>query len=226
VVTTKASVTALPLAVCANAAPVDLTAYVVTAPAGGTVTFTGAGVSGDSFDPAGTPGAFNIQVDYDFNGCLATTTLAVTVLDETDSACGGGGCNAVVIVPQTVPATCSVSNGQLTLDIQPPKPSPSADVIITITAISGINTGLWVTNHNNATFAGLAVGNYTYEVQYGDPSCMKTGFFSIDRSGTVGPLEIPDESIVPPFCAGTASGSITLNVPGEEGEIFEWSLND
>src|SRR5690606_31713995 len=115
---------------------------------------------------------------------------------------------------------------QLTLDIQPPKPSPSADVIITITAISGINTGLSVTNHNNATFAGLAVGNYTYEVQYGDPSCMKTGFFSIDRSGTVGPLEIPDESIVPPFCAGTASGSITLNVPGEEGEIFEWSLND
>src|SRR5690606_37487658 len=78
VVTTKASVTALPLAVCANAAPVDLTAYVVTAPAGGIVTFTGAGVSGDSFDPAGTPGAFNIQVDYDFNGCLATTTLAVT----------------------------------------------------------------------------------------------------------------------------------------------------
>src|SRR5690606_20290630 len=65
-------------------------------------------------------------------------------------------------------------------------------------------------------------GLYEYVIQYGDV-CTLPGFFSIDRSGTVGPASVIVQS--PPDCADAATGSVMIDVSGEEGNVLEWSLN-
>ncbi len=66
--------------ICENSAPVDLTTIVSANPGGGTFTFTGTGVSGNSFDPAGLGGSsVNIDVDYNLGQCNETGVLTLTI---------------------------------------------------------------------------------------------------------------------------------------------------
>src|SRR5690606_33595218 len=94
-------------------------------------------------------------------------------------------------------------------------------VVITVT---GITTPVQYskTIQNDSIFTHLPVGLYEYGIQYGDV-CTLPGFFSIDRSGTVGPASVIVQS--PPDCADAATGSVMIDVPGEEGNVLEWSLN-
>lgn len=223
-VTSAASLTTSNVNACETGASVNLLTLVSAAPAGGTFTFSGAGVSGSLFDPSGLTGTVNIAVDYDLNGCTDNGVIQVTVLAPTDPLCTSGNCADVVIVPRPEPATCTNSDGRLVMDINPFTPVVNnTGVKITIDGTS--TTGLHITRtiFNQNTFEALPVGAYSYTIEYGDPSCVKTGLFSIDQSGTVGTPVASD--VVSPVCAGSATGTLTLNVPGETGNILEWSLD-
>lgn len=219
-----ASITASNTSVCENGLSVDLLTLVSASPSGGTFTFTGAGVTGNVFDPSGQSGTVNINVDYDANGCTDNTTLQITILDPTSAGCVGGNCASVVIIPEPEPATCTNSDGRLVMNIQPFTPAVNnTGVTITISGTSSTGLPISRTIFNANVFDNLPVGQYDYSIEYGDPSCIKTGTFSIDQSGTVGtPVA---SGIQGPLCFGSATGSLTLDVPGETGNVLEWSLD-
>jgi gliding motility-associated-like protein len=196
---------------------------------GGTFTFAGAGVTGNRFNPSGSAGTVvAISVTYTLAGCPnATGTINATVRLATDPLCSGGGtgtCATVVIVPKPSPATCTISNGKIVMSIKPFVPAVNnVGVQIDIKGISATNSTIARTNFNDSTFVNLPVGVYTYTIIYGDVACTKTGQVTIDQSGTVG---IPSASnIVSPKCFGQASGAVTISVPGETGNVLQWSLD-
>ncbi|MGC1240179.1 MAG: gliding motility-associated C-terminal domain-containing protein, partial [Chryseosolibacter sp.] len=223
-VTTTASIATTNVNACETGSSVNLLTLAAGVPAGGTFIFTGVGVSGSMFDPSGLSGTVNITVDYDFNGCTANGIIQVTVLAPGDPLCTGGNCADVVIIPLPEPATCTNSDGRLVMSINPFTPAVNnTGVKITIDGISSTGLPITRTIFNDDTFEALPVGSYTYSIEYGDPSCVKTGLFSIDQSGTVGTPVV--SNIISPVCAGSATGSLTLDVPGETGNILEWSLD-
>ncbi|MDQ2657762.1 MAG: gliding motility-associated C-terminal domain-containing protein [Bacteroidota bacterium] len=223
-VTSTASIAVTNKNACQNGGLVNLLTLVTPTPSGGTFTFSGAGVSGNMFDPSGQSGVVNVNVTYDFNGCTDSDVIQVTVLAPTDPMCIGGNCATVVIVPKPEPATCTNSDGRMVMSIKPFTPAVNnTGVKISIDGISSTGLAITRTNFNDSVFNLLPVGNYNYTIEYGDPSCIKTGIFSIDQSGTVGTPVV--SNIVSPACFGTATGTLTLDVPGETGNILEWSLD-
>ncbi|HEX8040561.1 MAG TPA: gliding motility-associated C-terminal domain-containing protein, partial [Chryseosolibacter sp.] len=219
-----ASITTSGVSACENGGPVNLLALVSGSPSGGAFTFTGAGVSGNTFNPSGQSGTVTISVDYNAAGCTASGSIAVTVLNAADPMCTGGNCASVVIVPIPTAATCTNSDGKIVFRIKPFTPAiNNTGIKISIDGISSTNLSISRTIFNDTTFNALPVGTYDYSIEYGDPSCVKTGRVTIDQSGTVGaPVA---SNISGPVCPGTATGSLTLSVPGENGNILEWSLD-
>ena len=215
--------------ICPAGGNVDLTTLVSASVGGGTFTFTGTGVTGNTFNPSGSAGTVvAISVTYTLSGCPnATGTINVTVRSASDPLCSGGGtgtCATVVIVPKPSPATCTISNGKIVMSIKPFVPAVNnVGVQIDIKGISTTNNTIARTNFNDSTFVNLPVGVYTYTIVYGDAACTKTGQVTIDQSGTVG---TPSASnIVSPKCFGQASGAVTISVPGETGNVLQWSLD-
>ncbi|MGE4017685.1 MAG: gliding motility-associated C-terminal domain-containing protein [Cyclobacteriaceae bacterium] len=222
---------------CENAGPVDLSGFVAATPAGGTLTFTGTQVTGSNLDPAGLSGVQTIAVSYVIGACTINKNLLVNILAPTNPSCtgagGGGGtgtCATVAIVPMPSPATCTLSNGSVVMDIVPAVPAVNnTGVRIDIVGISSTNMTINRTNFfnpslpNSNRFDNLPLGTYSYTVEYGDPSCIKTGQFTVDQSGTVG---VPTATnIQSPACFGQLTGSLVLDVPGETGNLLEWSLD-
>lgn len=64
---------------CENAGPQDLLSWVTPNPAGGVFTFSGTGVTGNTFDPAGLSGFVNINVDYTLGVCISSSILVVDI---------------------------------------------------------------------------------------------------------------------------------------------------
>jgi len=171
--------------------------------------------------------AFNILASVGTCSVQLTATASVTVLASTDPLCGGtgtGNCATVVITPVPTPAQCTLSNGAINFVINPAVPVVNnTGVKITITGISTTNSTIARTNFNNPSFPALPIGVYNYTIEYGDVSCLKTGQVTIDRSGTVGTPTATN--VTGPTCAGQPTGSVTLDVPGETGNVLEWSLD-
>jgi gliding motility-associated-like protein len=170
----------------------------------------------------------NLTVRNSVGGCAGTlAAISINVLSPADPLCTGGGtgtCATVVITPVPSPATCTLSNGSINFNINPATPivNPSG-VKITITGISTTNSTIARTNFNDPAFPALPIGVYNYSIEYGDVSCLKTGQVTIDQSGTVGaPVA---SNILAPVCAASSTGSLTLDVPGETGNILQWSLD-
>lgn len=171
-------------------------------------------------------GDYTLQLATDdpAGACSAVTDVVViTVRPVGDPSCTGGSgtCANVSIQPVPTPATCSNSDGSVFFNISPAIPV-SGDVTITIDGTGSTVLPSPRTNINNPTFATLAVGTYTYTILYGDAGCIKTGFFSIDRSGTIGTASV--SNLIDPVCFG-GTGTATINVPGETGNILQWSVN-
>lgn len=158
--------------------------------------------------------------------CGESPASQIVVNVSNTGACGGGtgNCATVVITPIPSPATCTLSNGSVTFDIVPFTPAVNTTgVVIEIDGISVSNDNISRTNFNNPVFNGLPIGRYEYRITYGSATCVKEGLFTIDQSGTVG---IPvATNIKGPVCAGTASGSVTIDVAGETGNVLEWSVD-
>ncbi|HEY9047794.1 MAG TPA: hypothetical protein VIN08_17930, partial [Ohtaekwangia sp.] len=228
-----------PVTICVNAAAPVLTATATGATSfkwyqvnGATKTLLATTVTG-SFTPGAeldrtTAGSVTYEVTAVYS-CGESPGSQIVVNVSNTGACGGGGtgnCATVKIVPHPHPATCTLSNGSVTFTINPLVPAVNIyGVIIKIDGISSTNLSITRTNYNDTTFVNLPMGTYTYSIVYGDStvSCIKPGTFTIDQSGTVGtPIA---SNIVQPVCAGTATGALTLDVPGETGNVLEWSLD-
>lgn len=223
-VTSIASLTTSNTSSCENGADVNLLTLASATPSGGTFTFTGPNVSGTTFDPSGLSGTITLTVNYDINGCTDNRALQITVLAPGDPLCSGGTCAGVVVVPKPEPASCTNSDGRLVMSLKPFTPAiNNTGVRITIDGMSSTNLPISRTIFNDSVFNNLPVGRYDYTIEYGDPSCIKAGQFSIDQSGTVGTPVV--SNISSPLCPGSATGSLTLDVPGETGNILEWSLD-
>lgn len=215
---------------CPGAAPIDLTTLVTASPSGGTFTFSGAtGITGNMFDPSlHANSTVVINVAYLQGGCTAASTVTIAVLAINDPLCTGGGgtgtCATVVITPVPSPATCTNSDGSIIFNIVPAVPVVNnTGVKIDIVGTSPTNSSISRTNFNDPNFTNLPAGNYNYSIEYGDPSCIKTGTVAIDQSGTVGTPVASNP--VNPVCFGQPVGSVTLDVPGETGNLLEWSLD-
>ncbi|MBK5278409.1 MAG: gliding motility-associated C-terminal domain-containing protein [Bacteroidia bacterium] len=207
--------------------PNSLTITLTPATPGGT--FSGNGITGNTFNPstAGS-GTHTIQYSVISGGCTSTTSQSVNVLLSTDPICtsgtGTGTCATVVIVPKPSPATCTSSDGKIVFSIKPFIPIiNNTGVKIDIKGISSTNLAVSRTNLNDSTFLNLPLGTYDFTIEYGDPSCIKTGLVTIGQTGTVGsPVAT---NIVRPLCFGEATGSLTLDIAGETGNTLEWSLD-
>jgi gliding motility-associated-like protein len=219
-----ASITVNNTSACEDGAPVNLLNFVAGSPSGGTFSFNGSGVTGNTFYPAGLSGTISIDVDYAANGCSASEILQVTVLSSSDPLCSGGTCSSVVIVPKPDPATCTNSDGRIVFSIKPFTPAVNnTGVRITLDGTSSTNLSISRTIYNDTVFNAIPVGTYNYSIEYGDPSCIKTGQVTVDQSGTVAaPIA---SNITSPVCYGSATATMTLDVPGETGNVLEWSLD-
>jgi gliding motility-associated-like protein len=171
-------------------------------------------------------GTYTLQLmtDDPAGSCPAVSDVVViTVKNPGDPSCTGGSgtCSNVSIAPIPTPAHCNNSDGSVFFDINPAVPI-SGDVTITVDGTGSTVLPSPRTNINNFTFDILAVGTYSYTIVYGDASCTKTGVFSIDRSGTVG--TVTASNLIDPVCFGN-TGTATLDVPGETGNILVWSVD-
>jgi gliding motility-associated-like protein len=151
-----------------------------------------------------------------------SNSLTITV----DPSCSGikGSCATVVVTPVPSPASCTVSNGGVNFNISPAVPAVNnIGVIIDLTGTSPTNITIARTQKNSFNFTALPSGVYDFKIQYGDAACTLTGKVTVDQSGTVG---TPSASnIVSPKCFGQASGAVTISVPGETGNVLQWSLD-
>lgn len=222
-----------PTATCANAAPLDMTTRVAPSVAGGSYVFSGhANITGSMFNPAGITGpvTLNITVEYTVTGCaVATNTLSISILDPASPACAGGDCATVVVTPITTPDPClnPAGEGTVTFNIDPAVPAFNVTgVVIKIDkVVVAPESPYSLTQHNDPFFDELLAGNYTYEITYGDLSCIKTGTFTVPSSGSVGIPSAVVETL--PFCATDSTGVVRITVapPALPGEVLEWSLD-
>jgi gliding motility-associated-like protein len=229
-----------PVTVCVNNAKPTLTAtaagaigfnwYYYTDPSDVTTrtllanTVQGSYTPGNELDVT-APGSVTYEVTAVY-GCgeSPASQFVVNVSNTGGCAVVGGNCAEVVITPVPSPATCTLSNGSIYFEIIPFTPSVNnVGVVIEINGISATNSNVSRTNYNDPQFNGLPMGRYEYTVIYGDPSCTKPGFVTIDQSGTVGtPVAT---NVINPVCAGSATGAVTINVEGETGNLLEWSVD-
>jgi gliding motility-associated-like protein len=164
--------------------------------------------------------------------CGESPVSQIVVNVSNSGTCGNGGggtpgtgeCATVVIKPNPTPASCTLSTGSVVFTVNPFVPLVNVHgVIIKIDGVSNTNLNITRTHYNDTTFLNLPMGTYTYSIVYGDSTCIKNGTFNIDQSGTVGTPFAFD--VVNPICAGDSTGAVTIDVPGETGNLLEWSLD-
>ncbi|MGE0588408.1 MAG: gliding motility-associated C-terminal domain-containing protein [Cyclobacteriaceae bacterium] len=211
--------------VCPSSGSVDLTTLVTPTPAGGTFSFSGTGVTGNQFDPASSPGAtVSIDVDYNLNGCSSSSTIQIVVRAATDPLCGGptGNCATVAITPVPAPAICSPTDGSVTFNINPAIPQiNNTGVRIDIVGTSASNADITRTNFNDPLFSGLPVGSYDYTIEYGDPSCIKTGTFTVLLGPDVVDFTAASNNA---NCFGSSGGVVLSNINGSKTADYTYEV--
>src|SRR5690606_13345059 len=197
-VTTTITVNALPVVDAGTYATVCVDGAAVTlagTPAGGT--FSGTGVTGNSFDPnAAGAGTHTITYNYtDANGCAASATTTITV-------------NALPVVDAGTYAPVCLDAAALTLAGNP---------------AGGIFSGPGVTG-NSFDPATAGEGTHTITYNYTDANgCSASATTTI----TVNPLPVLDAGTYPPVCVDAAAVTLvgspaggTFSGPGVTGNTF------
>lgn len=213
--------------ICSTDPLVNLLSLVTPNPTGGNFSFSGSGVSGNLFDPSTFAGSMaTINVGYDFAGCLSSSTLQITVRSLADPLCGGpvitGNCNTVVITPMPSPAICSPTDGSIFFDIVPAVPTVNnTGVRIDIIGVSTANNGVALTNFNNPLFNGLPVGTYDYTIEYGDPSCTKTGQVTVLLGPDVVDFSLSSSNA---SCFGSQGGVVISTINGSSQADYTYEI--
>ena len=152
--------------------------------------------------PAGT-----IQISVtDANGCVASAT---ETLNAPTNCCSLAIAGIVLI-----PTTCGNADGSISLLLSNASPAVTIDCV-------GCN---WVPDANGATANGLASGTYTITIS--DPTVVNCQIdTTIILNNTNGPV-LTNVQVLQETCAGTADGSVSLNVSGGSAPLsFSWSAN-
>jgi len=156
--------------------------------------------------------------------CSTTLVARVTISLKAVSDPSCSNCSTVVITtinPTKVTCNASVPNGSIEFSVLPPV--PVVDVVGVKIQISGPTPK---TQTNSFVFTGLAAGNYTYTVTYGDPSnpdCIKTGSFVIEVERLPDPVDF--DLTVNEFNCLFDKGSITLtNITGSADTDYQYSV--
>src|SRR5690606_3822410 len=198
-VTTTITVNALPVVDAGTYAPVCVDGAAVTlagTPAGGT--FSGTGVTGNSFDPnAAGAGTHTITYNYtDANGCAASATTTITV-------------NALPVVDAGTYAPVCIHAPAITLAGTP---------------VGGTFSGAGVTGNSfdpNAAGAGTHTITYNYTDANGCAASATTDI-------TVNPIPVLDAGTYAPVCVDGAAITLvgspaggTFSGPGVTGNSFD-----
>jgi gliding motility-associated-like protein len=200
--TASITVNALPVVNAGVYAPVCINAVAITlngTPAGGT--FSGAGVTGNSFNPA-TAGAGTHAITYNYtdaNGCSNSATASITV-------------NALPVVNAGTYGQACISGAPITLNGTP---------------VGGTFSGPGVTG-NSFNPATAGAGTHTITYSYTDANgCNNSAITTITVSvaplldaGTYAPVCINGASVT---LAGTPAGG-TFTGPGVTGNSFNPSV--
>ncbi len=206
---------------CENGSSIDLLTRVSGNPAGGTFTFAGTGVTGNTFNPFGLSGAINIAVTYDAGGCLANGTLVMTVLDAADPLCAGGGINCnvfTVTVSDSRPSCADQDDGTITFTVAGGTPN----YIVTLTNALGFAQAL-PGSGPNFTFNNLSPADYSYTIQdaIGNTCTLP---YSLPIQTTVLASADP-ASFVDALCFGTPTGSAIINASGSQTGQYFYSID-
>ncbi|MDH3708637.1 MAG: gliding motility-associated C-terminal domain-containing protein [Cyclobacteriaceae bacterium] len=173
---------------CVNAGPQDISTWVTANPAGGAFTFTGPGVSGTTFDPAGLNGFVNIDIEYTLGACIVMNTMVIDV-------------QALPTVTFNPPA--EICNDQGLLDLL---------TIVSVNPTGGTLTfsGAGVIG-NNFNPTGL-VGVIDIQVTYTLSSCTRIDTLQLNLNDAATVNAGPDQVVCETddvFLAGTFGGGAT-----------------
>jgi len=189
-------------------------------------------VSGATFGNGGTinlpTGAitanrtFNVLASNTLCSVQLSTFVSVMLRPINDPLCSN--CSIVVVStinPIKVTCGATVPDGGITFQIEPAV--PIVNIIGIKIQIDGPTPKIQT---DDFVFTGLAVGNYTYTVTYGDennPDCIKTGSFVIELSREPDPITF-DLSVDSYDCL-VNEGSITLtNIIGAVDTHFDFAI--
>jgi|GEM_PF-739498 len=184
-------------AVCANAAAVNLNSL-VTGTAGGT--WSGTGVTGSTFNPAGLSGSISVTYTVGTSPCTSTTTHTITVTPNADATITSVSPMCQTVSPFTLSAASS----------------------------GGTWSGTGITNPSTGLFSPAAATPGTYTISYGIAgACGDTGTVSITVLPTPSAAwSMPSticESAAPvdlsTLVTGAAGG--TFSGTGVSGNIFD-----
>jgi gliding motility-associated-like protein len=190
-------------------------------------------VSGDALGNGGTINlptgpitadrTFNVFTSNTLCSVQLTSKVTITLKPINDPTCSN--CSSVVVAtinPTKVTCNAAVPDGSIEFDVQPPV--PTVNIIGIKIQISGPTNK---TQTDNFVFTGLAAGNYTYTVTYGDennPDCIKTGTFIIEVTRLPDPVDF--DLVINEFNCLTDEGSITLSsVTGASGTDFQYTIS-
>jgi gliding motility-associated-like protein len=191
-----------------------------------------ANVSGATFGTGGTIDlptgpinanrTFNVLASNTLCSVQLSTVVTVTLRAINDPLCSN--CSTVIVStinPVKVTCGATVPDGAITFKIEPP--DPVVNIIGVKIQINGPTTK---TQTKDFVFTGLAVGNYTYTVTYGDennPECIKTGSFIIELSREPDPITF-DLSVDEYDCL-VNEGSVTIeNITGAIDTDFDFTI--
>jgi gliding motility-associated-like protein len=211
------AITVTNTSVCPSGGTLNLLTLVNATPTGGTFSFTGTGVSGNSFDPTGLAGqTINVNVSYNVAGCAtATSTLVITVRNAADPTCTGGGGSDCTNFSSITP----------TIVTQPSCSDRDAGVVqFNIARADGTSTTFRVTwtynstsqvkfTSNSTTFNDLKSGLYQYTIkdEGNGKVCGPVDFF-LDLKTQVHILDKQVTNNV--TCFGGSDGNVKLTVDG------------
>ncbi len=224
-VTTTATVVANNATVCENGSALNLLTLVTPTPPGGNFLFSGPGVAGNLFNPLGQTGVVNITADYDINGCTASASIQVTVLDAGNPLCSGGAdCFAFTITTDPLltrrPSCSGQNDGAIVLDITGDTPGnyvmdllkPEDPTFVAIPA-SGPS--------GKYSFTALSPGNYQFRiVDVLGNVCIRDYSLPVNVTVDAEATDFADAS-----CFGEANGQATLTVLSGGDGSYEYSLD-
>ncbi len=150
-----------------------------------------------------SPGTFSVTVT-DFFGCEATETVEVADFS-----------GPVLSNPSSVPATCGMSNGQVSVEVT------GGSGIYAYQWENTMNPGTVVSNANPAT--GLPTGNYTVTVTNADGTCpLSLSVFLDEDNSNCCDISVNNTEIENATC-GLSNGTVTLT-PNSSNVItnIEW----
>jgi gliding motility-associated-like protein len=186
-----------PAAICNDQGSLNLLSLVTVNPTGGTLTFSGPGVAGNTFDPTGLSGTIDIDVNYSLTFCSSTQVMQLVV---NDAATVSAGVDQIICETDLVTLSGVIGGG-----------ATSATWASTGTGTFDDNTNLNTTYTPSA--ADIAAGNVALTLITDDPD--GPGPCSVQSSAltvTINPAAIADAGPDQTVCEGsdvTIAGSVS-----------------